>query len=317
VILLYKRGDVMNKGYVYVVGDKSKSKIGFSCSPERRTKDVSRLLFNSNAEIFISDYSECAFSWESAIHRDLSGNCIEGEMFSVSFDVAVKSALSIEPTNEDQVKSNLINSMTREVEQTADKMLSMILNGERDIINGVSVINLTRIWTYGNQLRVSEGKSIANLSSFLKSSKAIEFANDNNSTVTATGKGNAKKTMSDVGFAVFAGKYLSTKFHLAVIQSFVKNKMLEYENESGDNFKAMNVAIDNFLPEREGKDNKGLRIQIAKQIKHKVNPELINWNDATADELRYRSEIEDKISSLLSIGVVNNYEHLKELITKL
>ena len=193
--------------------------------------------------------------------------------------------------------------------------------GDVEVFHKTAMGNLTQLWSAGNVMRVGDGKSMANLTAFLGSAKTIEFMEalkkQGVNPYEVTGRGNTKRTWACIELMIYAAEYLSVSFHVEVIQAFIKGKILEYRDESGDNFKAMNVAIDNFLPEREGKDNKGVRIQIAKQIKHKVNPELVSWNLACADDLRYRSQVEDKIASLLSIGVVNNYEHLKELINKL
>jgi hypothetical protein len=116
---------------------------------------------------------------------------------------------------------------------------------------------------------------------------------------------------------VYAAEYLSVAFHVEVIQEFVKGKICEFRDESGDLFKSMNVAIDKHLPDREGMNNKGVYIQVAKLIKEKVNPNLVSWNFASADELRARIQIEEKIQAFLSVGLINDYQHLKEVIKKL
>ncbi len=194
--------------------------------------------------------------------------------------------------------------------------------GDVEVFHKTSMGDLTQLWKVGNQSRVSEGKSIANMALWQKSAKTKEFIkvvidNIGHNPITVTGRGKTSRTWANIHMMIYAAEYLSTGFHFEVIDSFVKGRILEYRDESGDNFKAMNIAIDNHLPGRDGKDNKGVRIQLAKLIKAKVNPEIVSWNFAGADDLRYRAEIEDKITSLLSLGVVDGYDHLKELVGRL
>jgi hypothetical protein len=194
-------------------------------------------------------------------------------------------------------------------------------NGNVEVFHKTAMGDLTQLWKVGNATKIVNGGSPANLSKFMQSAKTLEFINvikekTGGEAVQVSGRGNTRKTWASIHMMIYAAEYLSTEFHFEVIDAFVKGKILEYRDESGDNFKAMNVAIDRYLPEREGKNNKGLRIQVAKQIKAKVNPELISWNFAEADDLRYRSDIEDKITSYLEMGFITNYTHLKDVIAK-
>lgn len=193
--------------------------------------------------------------------------------------------------------------------------------GSVEVFHKTAMGDLTQLWNIGNRMRVAEGKRAANITLFLNSGKTQDFISViESSGVTAinkTGRGKSAKTYACLELMIYAAEYLSTDFHVEVIRSFIRGKILEYRDESGDNFKAMNIAIDNHLPGREGKDNKGLRIQVAKTIKEKINPSLTSWNFASADELRYRASIEDKLTSLLDLGVVKDWEHMKELICKL
>lgn len=190
--------------------------------------------------------------------------------------------------------------------------------GDVEVFHKTAMGNLTQLWNAGNKTR----EKPANLSKFLSSESTKRFINvvekkSKSKCYEVTGSGNTKRTWASLHLMIYAAEHLSDEFHYEVIDTFIKGKLLEFRDESGDEFKAMNIAIDNYLPEREGKDNKGLRIQVARKIKHKVNPELVNWNNADADDLRYRLKIEEKIVSLLELGVVNNYDHLKELIDKI
>lgn len=205
--------------------------------------------------------------------------------------------------------------------KTNQLMTVAFSSGDIEVFHKTAMGNLTQLWRTGNMMRASEGNREANITKFLESDKTKRFVaildRQGIMAIEKTGRGKSAKTWACLELMVYAAEYLSTEFHVEVIQTFIKGKLLDFRDESGDNFKAMNIAIDSYLPGRGGRDNKGLRIQVAKQIKHKVNPELVSWNFATADDLRYRSEIEDKITTFLSMGLVDSYDHLKELISRL
>lgn len=191
--------------------------------------------------------------------------------------------------------------------------------GDIEVFHKTAMGDLTQLWKVGNQMRVSNGKAMANMALWQKSAKTKEFMQVVNNTIghapiNVTGRGKSSRTWANIHMMIYAAEYLSPNFHFEVIDAFVKGKILDYRDESGDNFKAMNIAIDEFLPERGGKDNKGLRIQVAKLIKEKVNPELVSWNFATAEDLKFRSEIENEITLYLKRGFIRNYEHLKSVI---
>ena len=194
--------------------------------------------------------------------------------------------------------------------------------GEVEVFHKTKMGDLTQLWKAGNQMRAINGKSAANMALWQKSARTQAFVdtvalNIGHAPINVTGRGKSSRTWANIHMMIYAAEYLCTEFHFEVIDSFVQGKILEYRDESGDNYKAMNIAIDDHLPEREGKDNKGLRIQIARQIKAKVNPTIVSWNFATADDLKFRADIEADITKFLSMGFVTNYEHLKDLISKL
>ena len=193
--------------------------------------------------------------------------------------------------------------------------------GEVEIFHKTAMGSLTQLWRTGNMMRSSEGSREANITKFLDSGKTQNFIaaieKQGIKAIEKTGRGKTARTWACLELMIYAAEYLSTDFHLEVIQTFIKGKLLDFRDESGDNFKALNVAIDKHLPDIENRSIKGIRIQIAKLIKHKVNPEVISWNLATADDLRYRSEIEDKVTTMLNLDLVNDYDHLKEVIGKI
>jgi hypothetical protein len=194
--------------------------------------------------------------------------------------------------------------------------------GEVEVFHKTSMGNLSQLWSAGNVSRHAEGKSPANLSTFLSSNKTQEFMreverNIDSKCFEVNGRGRNRKTWANIHVMVYAAEYLSVGFHFEVIDTFINNKVLTLRDESGDQFKALNHCIDLYLPERDGKNNKGVFIQAAKLIKNRISEDLLSWNDATADQLRERLRIENGISEALRLGFIVNYDHMKTIIGKI
>ena len=185
--------------------------------------------------------------------------------------------------------------------------------------------SLTDLFNIGNKMRVLEGKSPANITHFVNSKDTQDFITEivsaqgiqRETVVRTTGRGKSSRTEANLHLLIYAAQYLSTKFHYQVIDTFINNKILQWRDDSGDQFIALNIAIDAYLPDRQGKDNKGVFIQVAKRLKTKLLSEDGNWNDATFEQLEARAKMEKSLVQFLQLGMVRDYEHLKEVIAKL
>jgi hypothetical protein len=195
-------------------------------------------------------------------------------------------------------------------------------DGEIQVFHKTAMGNLSQLWNCGNLSRMNSGKSPANLTKFLKSSKTQEFieaveGKHGIKAMTVSGKGSQRKTWACIQLMIYAAEKLCVNFHLEVIDAFVNSRILELRDGSGDGFVALNQCINNYLPEREGKSNKGVFIQVAKMLNTKILDEGQSWNSATAQQLKERLKIEDTLSEMLRLGMIKNYEHLKHTIEKL
>ncbi len=171
-------------------------------------------------------------------------------------------------------------------------------------------------------MRVNNGMAVPQLNNFLQSQSTKDFIEvcerkTGKPCIEVTGRGKNGRTWASIHMMIYAAEYLSTEFHFEVIDAFINNKILEWRDVSGDEFKALNIAIDNYLPNREEKSNKGIYINVARMLLKKVNPALSSWNDATADELRERAVIENKLVTTLHLGLIRDWEHMKEIIEKI
>ena len=189
------------------------------------------------------------------------------------------------------------------------------------------MVSLTDLARAGNQWRASNGMSIKPLAQVLESVGFVEFKEvaerhlPNAELIKVEGKGNTKRTMGHITLAVYLAEQFSAEFHFSVINTFIEDKILEFREYGGSEFKVMNTAIDLYLPGREGKDsNKGIYINAAKLLRDKILGKdacTEDWNKASAAQVRARFEFERRLSDMLGLGVVRDWSHLKELITKL
>ena len=188
--------------------------------------------------------------------------------------------------------------------------------------------SLTDLFNIGNKMRVMEGKGVANMTLFINSASTQEFiriiceeqACHPDSVITRTGRGKSSRTEASLHLLIYAAEYLSTRFHYQIIDTFITGRLLQLRNDGGDEFGMLNRAIDRYLPGREGKaSNQGCYINIAKIIRRRCNlvkPENDEtWNQSIAnkDAQLARYEMQHKLVNLLELGLVRDWEHLKDL----
>ncbi len=194
--------------------------------------------------------------------------------------------------------------------------------GVVNVFHNTAMGDLTQLWKVGTIMRVNNGMAVPQLNNFLQSQSTKDFIEvcerkTGKPCIEVTGRGKNGRTWASIHMMIYAAEYLSTEFHFEVIDAFINNKILEWRDVSGDEFKALNIAIDNYLPNREEKSNKGIYINVARMLLKKVNADLSSWNDASADELRERASIENKLVTTLQLGLIKDWEHMKEIIEKI
>ena len=191
-----------------------------------------------------------------------------------------------------------------------------------------SLVCLNDLFTAGTAWRTQRGKPALQLQSFLNSVSLREYVEAASKEwglppdkfVVKVGKGKYTRTMVHVSVAILAAEFISPEFHARVHKEFIEGKILEFRNFGGSEFISMNIAIDQFLPERDGKDNKGVIIQCAKTLRTKIlgaEATTESWNTATSGQTHLRYQMEDKIVSFLKLGLIKNYTHLKETIDRM
>ncbi len=225
--------------------------------------------------------------------------------------------------------------------------------GHKDMIG-----SLTKLWTIGNAIRTKKGLSILDMKHYMTSPETLElvkacevefglrtiedvdFVDVNNMADSAvlesrsTKKNGVVKRIQSPLIKVKEGRYGGTWVHLYILldaagkldasfkvqiyKRVIDGGLLKWRDDSGDSYKALNIAIDGMLSKLTGeKTDIAVYINIANQIREKVNPTGGQWNTATHEELSYRTRIENNLISFIKAGLVNGYEHLVSIINNI
>lgn len=139
------------------------------------------------------------------------------------------------------------------------------------------------------------------------------------------GVGNKAKTWAFLPIALKMASILSSDFEAELYRIFINDSLLQLRDDGGNNFKRLNRCIDLYLGGRDDKtSNMGCYIQAATLLRAKIFPttklpdgNIWNTEQATAHHQELRKLYEDKLCTLLEMGVVNDFEHLKTFIAKL
>lgn len=188
------------------------------------------------------------------------------------------------------------------------------------------MVSLTDIERAGRLYRLQNNMPDYQMAAFLESKLLKSYivaasevwALPEDSFLIRSGRGKTARTMAHISVGILLAEQISPHFHAAVHKEFIEGKLLEFRDLGGTEFKALNSAIDSYLPERELKEsNKGIFISVAKLLRTKILGESEDWQSATVAQTHLRYEYEKQLSQMLKLGVVKNYDHLKDLIEKL
>jgi len=218
--------------------------------------------------------------------------------------------------------------------------------------------SLTSLWSIGNAMRVKKGLRELDMKHYMTSPETLElvkacevefgyrniedvdFIEESNSADSAelekrsTKKKGTVKTIKSPLIRVKEGRYGGTWCHLYILldaagkldasfkvqiyKRVVEGGLLQWRDDSGDAYKALNIAIDKLCVTQSGHNAyPAIYMNVANKIRKKVNPTGGNWNTATHDELSCRTKIENSLITFIQADLVTGYEHLMSLIDKL
>jgi hypothetical protein len=113
--------------------------------------------------------------------------------------------------------------------------------------------------------------------------------------------------------------YLSPTLKLEMYKVFINQKILFWRDIGGDSFKEFNKIIDT-LPDRKDQRNTGIYIQVATQIRKKL--EILGtkgYNEKEHNSLiqENRAEWLKSLTFAVKVGFIKSYEELKNTLDKL
>lgn len=182
--------------------------------------------------------------------------------------------------------------------------------------------DLRKLFDVGNAYRRDAEKSTLRMESWLAMDSTKEYIALVSERVGAPAlvatRGRNGTTQVHLRVLLDAAMYLDAAFKDEVITAFVDNQVLRWRDLSGDAFLDVNAALALHAENVLGKPaHKGHYIQLAKSIREKLlPPDHLGWNYASAEQLQQRTHVEQTLVKLLELGVVRDWEHLKELIEK-
>lgn len=190
------------------------------------------------------------------------------------------------------------------------------------------VVSLNDLFNAGNVWRLTNGKPAYQMATFLNSQAVSEYVEaaaeewgiGKDKFIYKVGKGNKTRTMVHVSVAILAAECISPAFHAKVHRVFIEGKLLEFRELGGTEFKNLNACIDMYLPDRIGKDNKGVYITIAKLLRAKVlgaDAQPGDWDKCSVAQTHTRYDFEKRLCDYLKQGFITSFQQLKDTIGRL
>lgn len=202
--------------------------------------------------------------------------------------------------------------------------------------------SLTEVWKIGNAYRAQRGLPELDINNWLRSPETLEYVkvveedldlkpvgsthleiHKSSLTKVVTSplivakRGKGGGTWAHLYILLDAAARLDPRFKHKMYKTFVEGKLLQWRDDGGDEFINLNIAIDAYLPERDGMDNVNVFIYVAKQLKAKILSPYDTWNTASLPQLEKRARLEKDLCNYLRLGMIRNYDHLKEVIAKI
>jgi hypothetical protein len=113
--------------------------------------------------------------------------------------------------------------------------------------------------------------------------------------------------------------HLSSTLKLEMYKVFINQKILFWRDLGGENFKEFNSLIDT-LPDRKGKNNRNLYIEISLEIRRKLSilsTKGYNEKEHHALIQENRAEWLKSLNFAIKVGFIKSYEELKDTFEKL
>jgi hypothetical protein len=225
--------------------------------------------------------------------------------------------------------------------KTNQTMLLQFDNKTLAVEHKTKMGSLTELWAIGNSIRESKGLTQMDMSNFLRSQETLELVQaierkegfkSVESTHLKNSAGLLTETIQSSLIRTKRGRYgggtwahlyilldaasrMDADFKVRMYDILVEGKLLEWRDDSGDSFKALNVVLDlTIVKETGNRPETWVYKDVAKAIKDNVKPTGGDWNTATYDELKRRTTIENQLMTILKLGFIKSFEQLLQTI---
>jgi hypothetical protein len=209
--------------------------------------------------------------------------------------------------------------------KTNQVMTVSFAHGDVVVGHKEAMFEINHIFSIGNKYRVLNNQPPLQLSAFINSKRTQEFLMalaahtglEPTKLLYVTGRGVKARTMGNMHLMIYAAEFLSPAFHVEVIDTFINSKLLTYRDESGDAFKKLMEVIKETAEPILGKPpHHGHYITVSKIIMGRF-PASLDWNIATAEQLKERTRIEEAVTTAIRMGFIKDWEHLKQVIIEI
>lgn len=200
------------------------------------------------------------------------------------------------------------------------------------------MVSVDDLVTVGNEFRVKNGLQPIYKANILKSAELASFVKvikadvdngcypyfdlDDNDLIKVKGRTKAAVTTAFLPIALKIASMIDPSFEAYVFRVFIEGKMLQVRDGGGEVYKRLNLLINEAMKKLEGREaHKGHYIVIAKTLNKKVfeDIESEDWNNAlvTVQHHEKRLSIENDMLAVLKLGLVKDWEHLKQIAAEI
>jgi hypothetical protein len=222
--------------------------------------------------------------------------------------------------------------------KTNQTMIMTIGGSEIAIEHKTKLGSLTQLWATGNSIRTKKGLTTLDMSHYLRSPETLElvqaierkYGMDSIPAESAEIKNGRVATIKSPLIVTKRGRHhsgtwahlyllldaasrLDADFKVMLYDILVNGNLLQWRDDSGDSYKALNIAIDGYLGISEVVNY----IKVANRIREKIKPNNDAWNEANYQQLQQRTDIENKLISMLKVGLIKDINHLLFVIDRI
>lgn len=200
-----------------------------------------------------------------------------------------------------------------------DQLLTIQFNlGKLTFWHSSMMGDLNALFDMGNVYRFNNNKDSLPLSAWIQRQDVKEYIETVSQKIGREAivrkKGKSGGTFAHLKIMIDAAMSLSPEFKDEVLDIFLIHKIHVARDESGELFKDMNDMLSIYAQSILGKPaHNGHFINIAKIIRERIMPKDLSWNAADCMQLQERTRIEEALATMIKVGVVKDWGHLKQL----